>query len=327
MSVRELLIDLIKIPSPSGEEKEMGEFISERLKKNFKVQIQNVGGRFNLLAYKGIPRIILNAHLDTVPKQLEIKEDNECIYGRGACDTKSSIASMIIAGEELIKQGKNNFGLLFNVGEELDFSGVKEAINLIDPEYVIIGEPTNFNAIVGQKGLLGIKIKCFGKSAPGSTPEEGISAINKLVEDLSKLNKTKLPKGILGETTLNIGKISGGIAQNVVPDYAEAIVEFRTTIPNIEILNLLNQLNINFEILSEYDFVKLENLDLIRKLNIKEENVSYFTEMYFWSKKAKVIVFGPGEYKYAHSDKEQIKKEDLDRAVKEYIRILNYLCD
>lgn len=326
MEVENLLRDLIKVPSPSGEENEIGEFIVNRLKKNFKIVKQKIGDRFNILAYKGKPEIILTTHLDTVPGKLEVKEDNNYIYGRGACDAKASIASMIIVAEKLIKQKINNVGLLFDVSEETDFLGVKKAINLVNPNFVIVGEPTDFKVVIGQKGLLGIKIKCFGKSAPGSTPEKGVSAINMLIKQLNKIKSTKLLfSDKFRKTTINIGKISGGSAANIVSDYAEAIIEFRTNTDNNLILDLLKELRISFDILYSYNPAILKNQNLIKNLNFELITIPYFTEMYFWNKKTSCIVFGPGKYEFAHSEGEKIEKEDLGKAVKNYIKIITYL--
>lgn len=185
MKIVNLTRDLLRIPSPSGDERGIGKFLVRRLKKSFNVKIQKVGNRFNILATKGETRLILTTHMDTIPKQLEIKEDDNYLYGRGACDAKGIIAAMICAGEEAIKKGLNNFGILLDVDEEKDFSGVKKAIKLINPGFVIVGEPTDFKIAIGQKGLIGIKIKCFGISASGSS-EKGISAIDKLIEILKK---------------------------------------------------------------------------------------------------------------------------------------------
>ncbi len=326
MQVDNLLRDLLKIPSPSGDEAEIGKFLVERLKKNFKIKTQNVGERFNVLAYIGNPKIILTTHMDTVPGELEIREDRNYIYGRGACDAKASIASMIAAEEKAVKQGIRDFGLLFDVGEEDDFAGIKKAVDLVKPEFVVIGEPTDFKVVIGQKGLLGIKIKCYGKAAAGSTPEKGVSAINKLIDVLNKINKIKFPASkTLGETTINVGKISGGIALNVVPDYAEAIVEIRTTERNENIISLIKSLGAIFDILYSLDPVIPQDSSFIRT---KEKiTVPYFTEMYFWNNKAKTIVFGPGEYEYAHSANERLKKSDLERAVKGYLKMITYLND
>jgi len=324
MNVVDLTMDLIKIPSPSGEEKEIGEFLVKRLEKSFNVKKQVVGNRFNILATKGNPRLILTTHIDTVPKQIEIKEDDEWIYGRGACDTKGIIASMISASEEAVRLGYSNFGLLFDVSEESDFLGIKKAVNLVNPELVIVGEPTEFKIVKGQKGLLGLRIKCIGKSAPGSTPEKGISAINELINMLFAIKGLELPfDKELGKTTINIGKINGGTAPNVVADYAEAIMEIRTTRLNEEIINLINK-NIpkdSIDILYSFEYVLTDNI-LLNKFGFEKIIVPYFTEMYFWSKKTKSFVFGPGQYEFAHTDNEKIKKKDLEKGKKIYLEFI-----
>jgi acetylornithine deacetylase len=315
MKTINLARNLLKIPSPSGDESKLGNYIVKRLKKNFKIKIQKVNNNFNILAYVGDPNLILNIHLDTVPNQLNVKEDKNYLYGRGACDAKGPLACMIVAAEQAIEQKLTNFGLLFDVEEETNFSGIKKALSLVNPKYVIIGEPTNFKVINKQKGLLGVKIICKGKAAHGSTPEKGISAINRLIEILSKLNKINFPSG----TTLNVGKIQGGSSINTVPNYAEAIIELRTTVNNTNILELLD--TIPKKILYSYNPINTKTF--IK--NYKEISVSYFTEMYFWNKKAKTIVLGPGNPSLAHSDKEKIKKSDLKKATKIYLKIISTL--
>jgi acetylornithine deacetylase/succinyl-diaminopimelate desuccinylase-like protein len=84
MTVENLLRDLIRIPSPSNNEKEIAEYIVKRLKKNFNIKLQKINAGYNILAYIDDPKIILTTHLDTVPKQIEIKEDENYFYGRGA---------------------------------------------------------------------------------------------------------------------------------------------------------------------------------------------------------------------------------------------------
>jgi len=325
MGVIELARDLVKIPSPSGEEKEVGLFIVERLKNNFDVKIQKVGNRFNILATKGKPNLILTTHMDTVPKQIKINEDEINLYGKGSCDAKGILACMVCACEEASQKGLNNFGMVFDVSEEADFAGILKAKDEINPKFTIVGEPTDFKIVFGQKGLIQLKIKCKGKSAPGSTPERGISAIDKLVEILESIKKINLPEDDnLGKTTINIGEISGGSAPNVVSESAEATIEIRTAKSNKEILQLLNEVVPNecLEVNYEYEPVLNENLDFIRKFQFDKISVPYFTEMYFWGKKSKTIVFGPGKYEFAHSDEEQIRKEDLIKGKEIYLKMI-----
>jgi len=329
MGVVELARDLIKIPSPSGEEKKAGLFIAERLKKNFDVKIQEIGDRYNIFAIKGKPNVVLTTHMDTVPKQIKINEDEINLYGRGSCDAKGILACMICACEEASQKGLDNFGMVFDVSEETDFIGILKAKDEINPEFTIVGEPTDFKIVFGQKGLIQLKIKCKGKSAPGSTPERGISAIDKLVEILGNIKKLNFPEdNKLGKTTINIGKISGGSAPNVVSENAEATIEIRTTKPNEQIIKLVKKVVPNecLDINYGYEPVLNENINFIEKFKFDKISVPYFTEMYFWAKKSKTIVFGPGKYEFAHTDKEQIRKEDLIKGKEIYLKMIEEFC-
>ncbi len=334
MEVQKLLLDLVKIPSVSGNEKKLGEFIVKILKKsNFKIKTQIVDstiGNFNILAYVGKPKILLNAHMDTVAGKLKVYQDKDNIYGRGACDTKASIASMIVASKELIKQGITDFGLLFDVCEETDFRGIKKAINIIPASVktIVVGEPTGLDLINGQKGILVFKLTARGKAAHGSTPEFGVNAIEKLMSGLIKLKAINFPTSVLGVNNINIGKILGGTADNVVPDYAEAEIAIRTSVSCSDILLILknNLLDLEITPVIECDPVLNQTTkNLAGVLDVKERTVSYFTEMYFLSKKAKTFVFGPGNSKYAHCSDEQIEKSQLDFAVKKYSKIITIL--
>ncbi len=328
MDVITLTRDLLRIPSPSGNEKLVGEFLAKRLGRMFKVKLQKVGNRFNILATNGKPTLILTTHMDTVPKELPLREDKTWLYGRGACDTKGIIAAMVCAAEEAIKAGRKDFGLLFDVSEETDFSGIRKAIRVVKPEVVIVGEPTKGKIVYGQKGLLGIKIKYKGKAAPGATPEKGISAINNILNLLEKIRSKQLPKDSrLGNTTLNIGQIKGGLAPNIVADCAEAIIEVRTICPNKKIKKLLIRgiPKENVEILYNFDPMMTKDKKFLATFKYKKEIAPYFTEMYFWAKRAKTIVFGPGDYKYAHTDREKIRKSDLVKGKQAYLEMITII--
>ncbi|MBI4144453.1 M20/M25/M40 family metallo-hydrolase [Candidatus Woesearchaeota archaeon] len=313
MNCIQILRRLVKIPSPSGEEQKIARYIFQILRKHFTVMKQKVGNRYNILACIGKPRILLTTHMDTVTGNIPYKEDKEYIYGRGSCDAKASIASMICAAIKAKQQGLKNIGLLFDVSEETCFAGIKQAKKLVRPKLVILGEPTNNKIIAGQKGLLGIKIKCKGKTAHGAQPEKGINAIYKLTDLLSRLKTMKFPESTIGKTTINVGQITGGNAINVVPDYAEATTELRTTTNNT-IKQIYKQIpKKNIEVLYNYEpvFPKIKNNNI----------APYFTEMYFW-RKTKAIILGAGDIKYAHSQNEKIRKNDVKKAEKLYLRII-----
>src|SRR5215470_5037329 len=142
MNPFELTKRLLAIPSVTGTEREIGEFLFSHLSSlGYRVERQPVAGdRFNVFAFAGEGRVMFCTHLDTVPPAtLPVREDDEFLYGRGACDTKGIIAAMLEAGDRLRKSGITNYGYMFVVGEETDAIGAKAANGLQwKSEYVIV---------------------------------------------------------------------------------------------------------------------------------------------------------------------------------------------
>jgi len=324
MKNNKLLLDLIQINSESGKEKEIGEFIFDYLKVlGFKVQkqlVSKVTGNFNIYAYIGKPKVIFSNHIDTVRTQLEVWSDVNKIYGRGACDNKSQVASAILAAEQALAQNLTDFGLLFTVQEETDFFGAKQALDLLPKcELVVIGEPTNLDIVKGHNGILVLELVAKGKTAHGSLPERGINAIELLMNDLNVLKNIDLGSDkILGKNILNIAKISGGTADNVVPDYATAVIAFRTVSESSLILKKIKKI-IKSKINVTLDFESVSNdiaENLAKKLNLKTKIVRYFTEASILKTKGEVIILGAGDIKEAHSKDEYI-------SIKEYIKLID----
>ena len=324
-NIAKLAMDLVRIPSISGEEMEVGNFLKDLLAKDFTIKTQKVGNRINVFAFTGRPKLMLTTHMDTVPGTPKIAEDSKFIYGRGSCDAKGAIAAMVSAALAALEGGLNDFCLLFDVDEENEFEGIKKAIKMVNPEFVVVGEPSSLKLVNGQKGLLQFDLSQKGRAAPASLPQRGLSAINKLLLDLNKIAKIKLPKNkFLGETTMNIGKINGGRAANIIPDYAYAKIDVRTSSRNSEIKQLFRKAAINGKLKTELDFEPAFNdlYDLPKLLGLKTMVASYFTEMYFWRKKANTVVFGPGDYRYAHSAFEKVSKKELLKAAEIYLEII-----
>ena len=180
--------------------------------------------RNNVLACWGEPTVTLSTHMDTVPPFYPSREDDEHIWGRGACDTKGIIAAMIFAVSELLEAGERNIGLLFVVDEERNSAGARAAAQ--DPrgsKFIINGEPTENKLALGSKGALRFELVASGRMAHSAYPELGESAIEKLLDALQEIRRVPLPVDqILGASTLNIGTIAGGRARNIIPDHAQA---------------------------------------------------------------------------------------------------------
>ncbi|RUP48456.1 hypothetical protein BC936DRAFT_144532 [Jimgerdemannia flammicorona] len=232
---------LCLIPSVYPHELPVSTYLAEWLRsRGWTVEQQVVSTtplRHNMYAYLGRrreTRAVLNSHLDVVPPYVEIREDEENVYGRGTCDAKGSVASQIWAAEELRAEGRvkeGDVGLLYVVGEEFDHIGMIQANKLeISPEFVIVGEPTENILAKGHKGVMVFTLEATGKAAHSGYPELGKSAVEILVDVLHELKNLVLPVDpYLGANTLNLGLISGGVAVNIIPERATAKCSVRVT--------------------------------------------------------------------------------------------------
>ena len=326
LTVEKLLEDLINIPSISGDEVKVGDYLFDLLQhQKFQVKKQFVDqNRFNLVANIGEPKIYFSAHMDTVPPFLAFNQDVDFIYGRGACDTKSSIASMIITAIKAKDNGLNNFGLIFTVAEETNFDGVKSLIDSkINIPFVVVGEPTACNLVNGHYGILNIKISSQGKAAHTSQPQQGINAIDLLIAAINKIKS--IP--INSEIPMSLVEIEGGFADNIVPQAASAIFGLRPS-PD----DRSNFYDLFASALSQEKNIKVETLANIPPIRFsvpKElsfigegQTVKYCTELSFYPNG---VVFGPGDIRFAHGSDERILKSELSKAVDTYYQILiNY---
>jgi acetylornithine deacetylase len=319
----ELTKALIDLPSPTGGEKQVVQFLKEYLEKaGFDVQLQRVSAdRANIFAQVDEASVVFSTHTDVVPPHLPAREDKDFIYGRGACDAKGIIAAQIKAAEKLHAEGAKNFGLLFVVGEESGSDGARAANNLPNHcRYLINGEPTENKMALGSKGALRVKIKTTGKAAHSAYPQQGDSAIIKLLDVLNEVRELSLPSDILlGETTCNIGTVSGGIQANVIPDSAEAELMFRLVTPAEEIKNKIEEIangRAELQYTFECDPVRLQSIE-----GVETTVVAFTTDIPLLTNWGKAFLIGPGSILDAHTAGEKVGKKELDRAVELYCQM------
>src|SRR5580700_3056426 len=230
MNVFELTRALVDIESITENERRMGDVLFAHLSEmaarhgGHAELIPVEPGRNNVLAWWGEPTVTLSTHMDTVPPFFESREDEQHIWGRGACDTKGIIAAMIFAVRELLEAGERNIALLFVVDEERNSVGARAAAkHPRGSKFIINGEPTENKLALGSKGALRLEVIASGRMAHSAYPELGESAIEKLLDALQEIRRLRLPvDDMLGASTLNIGTIAGGRAPNVIPDHAQA---------------------------------------------------------------------------------------------------------
>ena len=324
----ELTKELMARYSPTGEEAEVATFAAEALShRGYRVTRQPVSpGRFNVYAHGDrAPIVVFATHLDVVPPSIDHGEDEEWLQGRGACDAKGVAAAMIAAAERLREGGEERIGVLLTVGEEADSDGAKAAASLGSKgRYLINGEPTDNKLSIGQKGVLGVRLSARGRAAHSAYPEEGVSAIELLLRTLARIRALALPTDpLLGDTTLNIGKISGGVAPNVIPADASADLLFRT-VAGAELLRAAVERavspGVTAEVTMESPAVRAPALP-----GWESTVVRYGSDLPHLTEWGVGYQMGPGSIRLAHTDRERIRKADLHHAVDLYVRLAREL--
>jgi acetylornithine deacetylase len=320
---------LIDIESITGNEAPVGEVLHKELSRlGYQTNKMPVEGtRFNVYAtspQQRKPEIVFSTHMDTVPPFIPSSEDATRIYGRGSCDAKGIIAAQIAAAERLRAEGIY-VGLLFLVGEERNSLGAQVA-NKQSPgcKFLVNGEPTENRMASASKGTLRVNLIAEGRMAHSAYPELGESAIDKLLEALTRLRAMKLPttEGI-GPSTLNIGVIEGGRAPNVIPDKAQAQLLYRLVGPTDELRREIQATVAGVakvEFILEIPFLRLRTLD-----GFPTMVAAFTTDIPALTSWGEPLLIGPGSIHVAHTEDEYIEKRQLSDAVDLYRAIAKRL--
>lgn len=230
---------LIEIPSISDNEHNVAQWLASYLEdEGFTVKTQVVSTdppRENIYAYIGSSshtRTLITSHIDTVPPYWPYERRGDEIWGRGSVDAKGAVAAQIKAVEALRESGsisEGDVGMLFVVGEEVNGAGMLKANDLgLSWETVIFGEPTELKLATGHKGILKFRLDAHGKGGHSGYPEVGRNAIEMLIPALAELPNIDWPRSErFGNTTYNIGRVDGGVADNVIAADAYALVSVR----------------------------------------------------------------------------------------------------
>jgi len=330
IDVPKLTRELIDIPSVTGEEFQIGTSLGDLLVRHgYHVEAQDVSPeRSNIIATTQVkPRVVLSTHMDTVPPFIGSSEDDEFIYGRGACDAKGIIAAQIAAAERLRAQGFDEVGLLFTVDEEVTSAGAKIANDhpvAESCEFLINGEPTDNRLAIGTKGSLQAIVSAHGRAAHSAYPEQGESAIEKLLDVLNEIRGIDWPSNeLFGETTCNIGIITGGTRANVIPDAAQATIQIRLADSALAIkehfeMAIAGRATIDYK--SVHDPIRLLTLDGFEQMVAR-----FTTDIPYLSNWGRALLIGPGSILVAHTDEEKVSKAELQNAVDLYANLAKSL--
>ncbi len=332
MNVFELTRALVDIESITENERQMGDVLFAHLSEmaaqyGGHVELIPVEpGRNNVFAWWGEPAVTLSTHMDTVPPFFPSREDDQHIWGRGSCDTKGIIASMIFAARDLLEAGHTNLALLFVVGEERNSAGALAAAKSPHgSKFLINGEPTENKLALGSKGALRLELVASGRMAHSAYPELGESAIEKLLDALEQARRVRLPfDKILGPSTLNIGTISGGRAPNVIADHAQAELFIRLVDSGDATLAAMKQaVNGKAEI---REVLTIPALLLGSLPGFETTVVSFTTDIPALGESwGKPYLIGPGSIHVAHTLEERIPKAQIMEAVQIYKRMVQQL--
>lgn len=240
-----LLSDLVRIPSVNPQmgdgagEEEIARYLADRLRSlGLAPTITEVKpGRPNVLATApGKPgglHLLFEAHTDTVPPshgQVEPftpRPEGDRLYGRGACDTKASIAAMLmaLASALAVRERDATVSVAFAMGEEVGHEGAAHLVSSgFRPDAAVVGEPTGLRVVAAHKGVVRWKMATTGRAAHSANPWEGCNAIVKMATVIRALEERLIPRlrerahPLLGPPTLSVGRIEGGLQVNVVPD-------------------------------------------------------------------------------------------------------------
>ena len=369
----QLLAELIALPSvnpaflpprhPLAGEKNVADFLAATAARaGLEVEFQKVlPGRANIIA-RLLPKdkirqtILLAPHLDTVGAagtQFIPQRKNGRLHGRGACDTKGSVAAMLAALCELAnaKSRPLETEIVFAglIDEEHAQAGSRAlAASGFKADLAIVGEPTKLQVVTAHKGSLWLELATRGHAAHGATPHLGKNAVHEMTRIVDALEtdyaaqlKQRKHK-LLGAGTVNVGTISGGTQPNIVPDGCVISID-RRTLPGEtensvrrEIATLLQAKKLSAKISSaklapalplETDFKLPIVQTFLRAAKQKKSlGADYFCDAAVLSAGGiPSVVFGPGDIAQAHTADEWISVAELERGKNLLLRFLNSL--
>ena len=285
MKAVEILRELVAIPSvnPMGRNLTGPEFFEGRLSDYLMdfftrldveaLRVEVVSGRDNVVARFETPgavkTILMDAHQDTVPVDGMVIEpftptvSDGKLFGRGACDVKGGMASMLAAFARLVRDSsgaKANVVMSCTCDEESTIMGVSDLVKMWSdstratsflsqrPDIALVAEPTDLDVVVAHRGATRWKIRTAGRACHSSRPREGVNAIYRMarvlevVEQFADELENLVPAHPLcGSATISVGRIEGGVSVNTVPDECSIEID-RRCIPGEEGLAVIEQL-------------------------------------------------------------------------------------
>lgn len=339
-----LLKELITIPSVSRNEVQKADFLSHFLERNgcivarHKNNLWCVAGKLN----DSKPTIMLNSHMDTVQPSSSwsidpfkpIEKDGK-IYGLGANDAHASLVSLI-ATFLFLKDTPQLYNLVLAISAEEEVSGINGMESLVKVlpkiDFAIVGEPTQMQLAIAEKGLMVVDCVAHGKSGHAAR-EEGVNAIYKAVEDIKWFQTYSFPEvsDLLGKVKMSVTLISAGIQHNVVPDKCSFSVDIRVNecYTNKEVFEVI-QSNVQSDVVARSFRLNSSSVDknhaFVKKclsMNLPVFGSSTLSDQTFMSFPS--VKIGVGDSARSHTADEYIYISEISDAIEMYISLLSGL--
>lgn len=324
----EHLLRLVSRESPSGREAPAVDE-AEKICRELDLAVARMAveeGRDNLLVGDPEPRVLFCTHLDTVPPFVPASRDERYIYGRGSADAKGIAISMLYALRALRQEGVGGAACLLVVGEETDHSGARAAARSgLAPRTIILGEPCENRPAAGQKGLLKLRLHASGVPGHSAYPDVGVSAVHRLLTGLEAMRAKPLPADpALGDTTVNVGQIQGGVAPNVIAAEAWAVVLIRCAAP-VDAIRAEVVARIPPDVVVE-ELSRAEPIEFYadpQELGLEPgEAVPFNTDAHTLRPLgARMLLMGPGDMRCAHAPGERLGLDELRLGIKTFAQV------
>ena len=329
---------LCAVPSVSGNEAALADLVEDRLQRTApKLEVTRIGA--NVVArtqFAAATRIVLGGHLDTVPvnNNATPRRDGDTLHGLGAADMKGGRAVMLQLAEELSAAASGpDVTLVFYDGEEVadEHNGLRrlfaERPDLVAGDLAVLLEPTGRWVEAGCQGTIHVRVTFHGARAHSARPWTGVNAIHRAAPTLARIAAHEAPTvtvdGLHYRESLQVVRMQAGIANNVVPDRCEIVVNRRYA-PACSFEDAVAQTTAMFAEADEVEVVSaspaappnltnplINELVRVGELDVRPK-LGWTDVARFAQHGIPAVNFGPGEPELAHTAEERVDRADLE---------------
>lgn len=327
--------ELLQFDSTSGREREVAEWLLQRLEAPSKQAFEVGDGTLNLLLSWGTPKLVFCTHMDTVPPYIPpvfpekiISGDTSLrIEGRGSCDAKGQLFALYTACKALEADGCSGFGLLLLAGEETGSWGAKAFSKTgFQAPFLIIGEPTENKMVTASKGTKSYDLVFTGEAFHSGYPQYGVSAVDLFNQFYNALKAKDFGQDpVLGDTTWNIGLLHSDNPQNILSPQLTCRLYFRTTfVSDQAVQDWMSGIGASLPVQvtprggdAPSHYVSFDGFP--------SGPVAFGSDAPHLSGFGHKIICGPGSIRHAHRPDEHVLVKDLETAVGQYVRMFHVI--